>query len=322
MKLGLELFGMRKNLLHQVSIENAKRQIFIFNLLAVMLIVLSIFGAAAGLIYALVIFNNWIIAISCAVFIGLIFFLLLQLIHFLSLQTLYKEIKNQLSNMESIYEQYKHQDLSAISDEEVLEIVTQYRMSMRKNNLIVEPAGFNFSQLFISSLFISILLICSILVSSALQIWMYRHTLNNTFEEIKNKQEILELAQTYKNQDHPSFLEQKMEADWTLRMLNPAKGQEFKFINCQSILMTFDILFTGLGKTKIIIDLLFSFMFLIPYLIIKRSKEISGGELLKEASIEAVSTSFLMFLLATRQTNKIEQKIQTSFDYNQALGIK
>ena len=212
MMLGLHLFGMRKNLLHQLPEEVAKRQVNIYNLLALMLLVLSILGAASGLIYGLVIFNNWAIAVGCAVLLGFVFFLLLQLLLFLSLQTRFKDIKSQLSNMDNLYEQYKDHDLSGISDEEALEMATNYRMTMRQSAIIAEPTPFHFSQLIISTLFVSIILTISFLVASAIQIWMYRTTLNNTFFEIKNSTEIIELAEAFKKQEKPLFLEQKMEA--------------------------------------------------------------------------------------------------------------
>jgi hypothetical protein len=322
MMLGLHLFGMRKNLLHQLPGEVAKRQVNIYNLLALMLLVLSILGAASGLIYGLVIFNNWAIAVGCAVLLGFIFFLLLQLLLFLSLQTRFKEIKSQLSNMNNLYEQYKDHDLSGISDEEALEMTTNYRMTMRESAIIAEPTPFHFSQLIISTLFVSIILTISFLVASAIQIWMYRTTLNNTFFEIKNSTEIVELAEASKKQEKPLFLEQKMEAVWTLQMLTPAKGEDFKFVNCQSILMTFDVLFSGLGNTKIVIDLLFALLYLIPFLIVKRSEEVAGGALLKEASIEAIGKSYLMFLLSSRDIQKTKRKIETTFDYDKVLGIK
>jgi hypothetical protein len=322
MMLGLHLFGMRKNLLHQLPEEVAKRQVNIYNLLALMLLVLSILGAASGLIYGLVIFNNWAIAVGSAVFLGFIFFLLLQLLLFLSLQTRFKEIKSQLSNMNNLYEQYKDHDLSGISDEEALEMTTNYRMTMRESAIIAEPTPFHFSQLIISTLFVSIILTISFLVASAIQIWMYRTTLNNTFFEIKNSTEIVELAEASKKQEKPLFLEQKMEAVWTLQMLTPAKGEDFKFVNCQSILMTFDVLFSGLGNTKIVIDLLFALLYLIPFLIVKRSEEVAGGALLKEASIEAIGKSYLMFLLSSRDIQKTKRKIETTFDYDKVLGIK
>jgi hypothetical protein len=322
MRLGLHLFGMRNSLLHQLPQDIAKRQVFIYNLLAFMLIILSLLGAGAGLIYGLVIFNHWGIAVGCSIFIGLVFFLLLQLLIFLSLQTHYKDVKAQLSNMGSLYEQYKGQDLTGISDEEALEIINNYRLSLRESAIIAEPSPFHFSQLVISSLFVSIILVISFLVSSALQIWMYQSTLNNTLQEIKNSKEIIALSEAFEKQQNTSFLEQKMEAVWTLKMLKPAKGETFKFVQCQSILMTFDVLFLGLGKVKIIIDLLFALLFLIPFLIVKRSKEISGGALLKEASIEAIGKSYLMFLLSTRDIQKTKKRIENTFDYHQALGLK
>ena len=83
MIIGTYIFGIRKELLNHLPEEVARRQTFIFNMLGLMLIVLALLGTASGLIFGLVLFNHWGLAIACGIFLGGVFFLLLQLLLFL-----------------------------------------------------------------------------------------------------------------------------------------------------------------------------------------------------------------------------------------------
>jgi predicted ATPase len=82
------------------------------------------------------------------------------------------------------------------------------------------------------------------------------------------------------------------------------------------------VLQTGLGNTKVLIDLLFAVLFLVPYIAVKKSDEISGGVFLKEVVINSMSSALLMHLLSGRTIEKSLQKIKNEFDYHKALGKK
>jgi hypothetical protein len=322
MIIGTYIFGIRKELLSRLPEEVARRQTFIYNMLGLMLIVLALLGAASGLIYGLVLFNHWGLAIACGIFLGGVFFLLLQLLLFLSLQTRYRSLKEQLANMESLYDDYKGLNMSTISDEEALEIVSNYRLTASASQIKTEPNPFHLSQLLISASIVSLALLLSFIVASAIEIWMFRNSLNEKFHEIKHSTELNHLAKDYQQQRNTSFNEQKMEAYWTLKMVDNSAGESFKLIHCHSILMTFDVLMAGIGKTKVLIDLLFACVFLIPYILVKKSDEISGGELLKQVTIDSISTSLLMHLLSTREIQQAKHKIETEYNYSETPGLK
>lgn len=131
MRLGLLIFGIDDHILDNIPEDVAKKQTLIYNFLGLMLLVLSLIGATAGLIYGIIIFGHWGLAIGCACFLGLVFFLLLQLLLFLSFQTRYTSLKRELSQMEEVYKNYPSENLGGISDEEALEIVSKYRMTWR-----------------------------------------------------------------------------------------------------------------------------------------------------------------------------------------------
>ncbi len=322
MIIGTYIFGIRKELLNHLPEEVARRQTFIFNMLGLMLIVLALLGTASGLIFGLVLFNHWGLAIACGIFLGGVFFLLLQLLLFLSLQTRYRNLKEQLSDMESLYNDYKGLNMTTLSDEEALEIVSNYRITASASHIKTEPNPFHLSQLLISASIVSLALLLSFIVASAIEIWMFRHSLNEKFQEIKHSNELNHLAKDYQQQGNTTFNEQKMEAYWTLKMVDNSTGEAFKLIHCHSLLMTFDVLMAGIGNTKVLIDLLFACVFLIPYILVKKSDEISGGELLKQVTIDAISTSLLMHLLSTREIQRVKHNIETEYNYSETLGSK
>ncbi len=322
MIIGTYIFGIRKELLNHLPEEVARRQTFIFNMLGLMLIVLALLGTASGLIFGLVLFNHWGLAIACGIFLGGVFFLLLQLLLFLSLQTRYRNLKEQLSDMESLYNDYKGLNMTTLSDEEALEIVSNYRLTASASHIKTEPNPLHLSQLLISASIVSLALLLSFIVASAIEIWMFRHSLNEKFQEIKYSTELNHLAKDYQQQGNTTFNEQKMEAYWTLKMVDNSTGEAFKLIHCHSLLMTFDVLMAGIGNTKVLIDLLFACVFLIPYILVKKSDEISGGELLKQVTIDAISTSLLMHLLSTREIQRVKHNIETEYNYSETLGLK
>ena len=289
MRLGLLIFGIDDHILDNIPEDVAKRQTVIYNFLGLMLLVLSLIGASAGLIYGIIIFGHWGLAIGCSIFLGLVFFLLLQLLLFLSLQTRYASLKQQLSQMEEVFKKYPSENLGGISDEEALEIVSKNRMNWRgASKGTTNP--FHFSQILISTAVVSLSLLLSFLSANAVELFIFRKPVNQELHRIK--------------------------------MVSEQPNNEFKFIDCYSLLLVFDVLQTGLGNTKVLIDLLFAVLFLVPYVAVKKSDEISGGIFLKEVVINSMSSALLMHLLSGRTIEKSLQKIKNEFDYHKALGKK
>lgn len=321
MRLGLLIFGIDDHILDNIPEDVAKRQTVIYNFLGLMLLVLSLIGASAGLIYGIIIFGHWGLAIGCSIFLGLVFFLLLQLLLFLSLQTRYASLKQQLSQMEEVFKKYPSENLGGISDEEALEIVSKNRMNWRgASKGTTNP--FHFSQILISTAVVSLSLLLSFLSANAVELFIFRKPVNQELHRIKQSEQLIGLAKLQENPKKARFSEQEMEAYWTLKMVSEQPNNEFKFIDCYSLLLVFDVLQTGLGNTKILIDLLFAVLFLVPYVAVKKSDEISGGIFLKEVVINSMSSALLMHLLSGRTIEKSLQKIKNEFDYHKALGKK
>lgn len=214
MRLGLLIFGIDDHILDNIPEDVAKKQTLIYNFLGLMLLVLSLIGATAGLIYGIIIFGHWGLAIGCACFLGLVFFLLLQLLLFLSFQTRYTSLKRELSQMEEVYKNYPSENLGGISDEEALEIVSKYRMTWR--GAPKETSNpFHFSQILISTAVVSLTLLLSFLSANAVELFIFRKPVNQELHRIKQSEHLNGLAKLQENQSTTRFAEQKMEAYWT-----------------------------------------------------------------------------------------------------------
>ena len=66
--------GFDEGIMKKVDPENKIRQMFIFSILVVMIIIVSFFVLVSSIIYLLVIFHNWFIAIGAGLFLSLVVF--------------------------------------------------------------------------------------------------------------------------------------------------------------------------------------------------------------------------------------------------------
>ena len=64
MNLGKYIFGFRDEYLNKVSETEKAEQIYSYNMLSLMFLVLTTLCIVAGIVYGLVIFQNWIFAIE------------------------------------------------------------------------------------------------------------------------------------------------------------------------------------------------------------------------------------------------------------------
>jgi hypothetical protein len=68
-------------------------------------------------------------------------------------------------------------------------------------------------------------------------------------------------------------------------------------------------------------DVLFALLFLTPFVLVRKSHEYGGGELLKEAALMDISISYYAFLITQRESKKITDRISTEYDYQALINI-
>ena len=151
---------------------------------------------------------------------------------------------------------------------------------------------------------------------------MFHGALNKTMSRIKNDELIQACASLDLKEDVSELRDKKIMAKWTLDMLKENTHEPFILIDSHSILLSMQILDLCLGEFKILLDVLFALLFLTPFILVRKSKEYAGGAFLKEAALIDISSSFMFFLLAQRERQRIKRKIENEFDYEALVKPK
>jgi len=319
MNLGKYLFGIREEYFYKVSPEERKKQFFAFNLLAAMFYVLVLLATVAGYCYGLVIFHNWIFAGITAIMLGGIAFVLLLLVLFLNMTTNYQELYSTMTDMSEVFKPYYDRDLSGLSDEEAQRIVQTHKMELREKNLVPDSPPFYVSGIFVSIIKLTLILILSCVIANGIEMWMFKDMLNKSMASMLAS---TELQQQLVASDSTGVHDNQIYARWTREMLTEPAEHPFLLVNCQSILMINEIMGLALGKWKIVLDLLFFALYLIPFMIVKKSRRYAGGLFLKEVSLSDISISYMAFLLARRKCQQVKNMLENEYDYNQLLKKK
>jgi len=66
--------GIDSDIMQKLPAEVVKRQIFIFNGISLMLLVIGLISAVSATVYSLILFHSWLIAIGVGIFIGAVVF--------------------------------------------------------------------------------------------------------------------------------------------------------------------------------------------------------------------------------------------------------
>lgn len=303
MNLGKYIFGIREEYLMHSSPSHRKRQLFIYNVLSVMLLFLTVLILISGIIYGLVIFQNWIIAILTGFFLAGVTFNLLLLVLFLNLNSGFSDLNEQVTEMEPVFNEYRPIDLSNSSDEDLKKIVEKFISEMRNKHISPDQGRFHFSNILKSTIKVGLIMIIAVIVSSALQLFIFKEQINNSIKQVRNSPIIHERLN---EKDTIQISNDQMHhAEWILEMVQPDKNSH-SFLECKSIMLTFDLLHSSIGGFKIVIDVLIIVLFLLPFILIQKGNEFRGGDYLKEVCLSNIRISFYSFLISERETQRIK----------------
>ena len=318
MNLGKYIFGTREEYFDKMDDDTRKRQYLVYNLLTLMFFVLVTMSFIAGLIYGLIIFNSWIISIFVGLFLGFVAFILLLLMLFLNMISNDKKLKEETMKLTDNLKKYNTKDLSSLSDVNAIRIVQEQKMKLRNGVLGTETNNFHFSDVIKTFIKVSLLLILSLVVANGLELFMFSSKINESLSIIKNSPKLAELNQIANlkatKSEHITY--QESMAEWTLLMLNENPNETFKLINSYSTLQIMEVLNNCIGTTKIVLDILFTLLFLTPLIILKKSKEYAGGAFLREVSLSDISVTYYFNLLSQKKCQEIKKVIETKYNYN------
>jgi hypothetical protein len=320
MNLGKYLFGFREEYFDEIATEIRNRQFRVYNLLALMFLVLVALSIFAGVIYGLVIFNSWYFACAIGLFLGGISFILLLLVLFLNMTTNYRSLYEKMTHMDSEFMPYYGQDLRSLSDEMATQIVQEKKNLLRETNITPDPNQFHFSNILTSTIKVVLILILSFVIGNALEMFIFRQRVNESLYRIEHAHQLTEEYQ----KDSTNLIEGEVGllASWTRKMVTEDSSDPFKLIHSRSFILSFEVLQMSIGNWKITLDLLFALLFLTPIILVRKSKEYAGGTYLKEAALADISTSFLFFLLSQRKIQHIKEKIHAEYDNEEVQKMR
>jgi len=322
MNVGKYIFGIDKLYLNGYEKKIIRRQVIVYNALSLMLLTLTVLVFIAGYTYGLVIFGHWLYALLAGIVFSFISFIILLLVLFLNMTTKHKSLYDMMTNMESVFKKYYGKDLTLITDAEAHKIVEENKQKISVSSIEPDDDTFHWSKIVTSTIKVVLILIISVVTANGIELLMFRNNINESFAIIKSSEELYKPILQKKNLNSQIQYPFKVNnAEWTLSMLEEDPGKPFQIINSYSILLAIDVMNMSLSKWKILIDVLFSLLFLTPFILVKKSKEYSGGEYQKEVAIHVINTSLMFFLLSQRECQQIKQTIYEDFDYESALKV-
>ncbi len=312
--LGKYIFGFRSEYLQKIETSAIKRQFFSYNALSLMLYTLTFLSLVAGAVYGILIFENWGLAILTGVAFSLISFLLILLTLFLNMTTQYKDLYSKMTNMDSVYREFDDHDFKEISDEKAQLLVSEFTMDLRNKSITPDAKNTTGSGLIVSGIKLVLILILSIIVANGLEIFIFQKKINSSMKDIHSSPVLHDCILTL-NDSIIYNDDIALSAKWMLDMTSNGE-KSFILIECKSLLLTLDVLELSLGHWKIFIDLICTFLFLIPFILVKRSAYYAGGEFLKEATIVDIGNSLMFYFLTKRECARIREKIE-QFEFNE-----
>lgn len=312
MNLGKYLFGIREEYFHAAEASERDDQIRSFNILTIMFFVLVGLAAGAGCVFGLVTFHSWGAALITAFLLGGFSFLLLLLVLFLNLTTRYKDLYETMIHMDPVFDKYRDRDLSGISDEEIQEIAQAHKMQLRASSVGPDLPTFHVSWIFVAATKVILILILSLVVSTGIEFFLFRGSINRTFDAMRSSPRLIALRNSA-GQDSVQASALVHQARWTMEMLEEKKDQPFRLLRSYSVLLSLEVLQVGLGKWKLLIDLMVAVLYLVPLVLIRKSVRFAGGVFLREVALSDITTSLAFFLMAQRKVQQVRAAIEAGY---------
>jgi hypothetical protein len=313
MNLGKYIFGIREEYILRLEQQEREEQFLAYNLLTAMFLVLVLLIFVSTVCYGLIIFQSWLPSIIMALFFSVILFVLLLLVLFLNMKSNVQQLTEKMTDFDEYYESIKEPRFINFNDDEALEYSIEHERILRSSSEKDGQPSFHISHLFITTIKVFLVILISFIVANGMEMLLFHNKLNETLHVVRESNQIKSVisdttsAVLYRN-------ENQIAANWTLNMLTEKPENPFILIDSYSFLLSFEILNLCLGKWKIVFDLSFSILFLIPFFLVKKSSRYAGGGYLRELTFSHLSTTLLFRILTDRKAASIHKELQ-EIDY-------
>jgi hypothetical protein len=286
--------GVHKDYFDKVDSKNADRQIWVYNLLSLMIIILGLMAGFSFAIYAILIFQNLFIAIICGLALSLIVWNILNLIVLLSIIPRYTHLYELWTNMEQLKVDFYNKDLRDLTEEKIQEIIYEKKEELRTLQDVKLRDISSISYFTKNLIKVTILVVLAIIIANGIELFMFSDQINLVINEMR----------TSKNID-----------SWTLEnILTVDENNPFILLESNSILFDLKILNSGLNFLKLPVDLIFIALYLLPLIIVLKSKETTEGEYAKELALSDITTTFYFYLLSQKKCQLELENIERRWD--------
>ncbi len=290
--------GFDENIMKKVDVENNNRQKYIFSMLVIMMMVVSFFVFISSIIYFLIIFHNWIISICASLFLSLVVFNIYRFITVTAITAEKTNIGPYHLNHTKQFSDFIHDleidEIAQMKEESIRKIVNDRKDILREKYTDLKSNNYKLTSTIITmSVRVLLIAIIALVFSTGFELFLFKSKVN----------EVLDAS--------TSLLTQEVPDSWILNnMLTPKNGETFYLFHCNSLLLIIDVLQSGLGYWKLLLDLLFLTLFLLPLILIFKSKEIQKGEYVRELALHEISISFYHYLKTQKFCSEISKQIK------------
>lgn len=288
--------GVDSNLLKKVDPKHNERQTFILSSLTVMLFVIAFICFCSSIVFSLVIFHNWVVAILVATFLSVVVFNLYRLLVMTALDVSGSSLEPYYLDHEKHYqEHFPFDDASTdLSDEQINGVVYTAKNTLREKTQSDFPNITTKKHPLTMTLRVLILSIIALVFCNGFEIFLFQNQINEVLGD---------LLTLYNSKNETWIIE---------NMLTPVTGSKFIIVNTNSLLLTLDILNTGLGNWKFLIDLIFIIIFLLPLIIVIKSKEIKQSEYVRELALSELTITFYHYMHTQKFCKEIIERIKST----------
>ena len=291
-----KMFGVRKEYFDKVQNREIvmNRQLKVFNILALMVYFLIFLTGLSFTVYSLVLFQSWYVAIFVGVFIGFVVKNLFCLTYVTSLLPIKAYLFDLILSKQKLFDSYHDKKMINVSNDEITRIVYEEKFRLRelKNKKLREFVPLTlFISIFIR---VSLIVLLAFIVASGLELLIFKGQINEVLSEMKHSE--------------------LFKSDYWMKNKVLSSKTPFILINSNSFFLDLKILFSGLGYWKIAIDVIVIIIFILPYIIVNKSKEISDGEFVKELALSEMTISYYSFLRRKKFCEEIFKNLQNELE--------
>ena len=269
--------GIDRDVMQKLPIDVVKRQLFIFNSISLTLIVIGLMTSVSGTIYSLIIFHSWLISIGVGIFIGAVVYNLYRLFLMTGLDLKGSSLAYYHMKHENHYVENNLYSLDGSAYQHADEVLKGWAVEAKDKLRSKVSVNSNHPRnVFTVSVRVFVIALIAVIFANGLEILIFSQPINMALSGLR--------------QSLPT-------EDWTYKYILTAQVDEpFILIDANSLLLTFDALDSGLGKWKTLMDIIVFIIYMIPLIVIYRSKEIRHGAYVQEQALHEINKTTYHYL--------------------------